>query len=501
MHRYHPHHFHRTYLDSFDWRLFNAGYYLIADKNELGFKLQLFALATQQLVTQVQQQELPRFHQDLGTSKLADVLAPILDLRALLQQLALDIQQQRIQILNKADKLQAEILIEDCKLLHRDQQIHFKQLRHTGLKGYAKANRKITDHLANEPMLKVQKKATLIRLIDQLGIDTQYSTKPNIKLAAHAASGEQTIRLLSHFFTTMQNNHAGVIEDLDTEFLHDYRIAVRRSRTLLSQMPDIVRPLEVELVVVLVGLHAHRVADLAEQFAELGDVTTPLRDLDVMQINFDDYRILLPNEMRVPLEPAYEFVCRQRQQAYKNLCQHLRSTNHADFCQRWATFLAQKTRSGRLGEVAQRPTLDVANQHIWKIYKRSLKQGRAITPASAAEDLHRLRKTCKKLRYLMEFYQSLYPTKSIKRLIKVLKQLQDNLGEFQDLHVHMDFFRELESTMRQQGCLEANTQQALTVLQQALDRQQLAIRNDFFTRFEDFSNAQHQTWFRKLFKQ
>lgn len=486
-HDCHEHHFSRSLLDSFDWRLFNAGYYLIADRHDHGFELQLYELADQQLLTQVYLRALPRLRQDLGESKLAILLGPILDIRALLKQIELDVQQRRIQILNNAGKTQAEILVERCKTNHNDTPHQFKQLRHIDLKGYAKINQQVADHLQKTLALKPKKQALLTTLIDQLGIDTQYNTKPNIKLDAQGASAEQAKRLLTHFFNTMQKNHAGVIDDLDTEFLHDFRIAVRRSRTLLGQVPDIIP--------------ARQLSSFQRSFAQLGDITTPLRDLDVMQLNFDDYRNLLPTEMRAQLEPAYRFVCAQRQQAYNNLCKHLNSKTHARFCQRWHNFLAQEARPRRQHNAAERPTLDIANQRIWKVYKRSLKQGRAITSESPADDLHRLRKTCKKLRYLMEFYQSLYPTKSIKRLIKVLKQLQDNLGEFQDLHVHIDFFHELESAMRQQQCLDDKTEQALAVLQQALDKQQQAVRDEFFGRFKDFSNTQHQGWFRELFKQ
>ena len=37
-----------------------------------------------------------------------------------------------------------------------------------------------------------------------------------------------------------------------------------------------------------------------------------------------------------------------------------------------------------------------------------LRDGGAITPASPPESLHELRKRCKELRYLLEFFGSLY---------------------------------------------------------------------------------------------
>jgi CHAD domain-containing protein len=49
--------------------------------------------------------------------------------------------------------------------------------------------------------------------------------------------------------------------------------------------------------------------------------------------------------------------------------------------------------------------------------------------------LHRLRIDCKKLRYLLEFFISLYKADDTARIIKPLKRLQDNLGTFNDLDV------------------------------------------------------------------
>jgi len=40
----------------------------------------------------------------------------------------------------------------------------------------------------------------------------------------------------------------------------------------------------------------------------------------------------------------------------------------------------------------------VADQRIWKIYRRAMKEGQAIAETSPDEDLHELRKTCEKLR-------------------------------------------------------------------------------------------------------
>ncbi len=98
------------------------------------------------------------------------------------------------------------------------------------------------------------------------------------------------------------------------------------------------------------------------------------------------------------------------------------------------------------------------------MYRRVRKEGRAISPDSPAEDLHELRKSCKKLRYLLEFFSSLYPKKQVGALIKLLKVLLDNLGKFQDLAVQGDHLREMAQTMRDEGVAATDTLLAMGVL-------------------------------------
>ena len=72
-----------------------------------------------------------------------------------------------------------------------------------------------------------------------------------------------------------------------------------------------------------------------------------------------------------------------------------------------------------------------------------VKLGRAIDDDSPAEDLHELRKVGKELRYLLEFFTSLYPADVVKPFIKTLKGLQDQLGRFQDREVQATALRRL----------------------------------------------------------
>ena len=63
-------------------------------------------------------------------------------------------------------------------------------------------------------------------------------------------------------------NEPGLRANLDTEFLHDFRVAVRRTRSLLGQIRHVFPPDAVD--------------HFSTEFSWLGRLTGPLRDMDVL---------------------------------------------------------------------------------------------------------------------------------------------------------------------------------------------------------------------------
>ena len=71
---------------------------------------------------------------------------------------------------------------------------------------------------------------------------------------------------------------------------------------------------------------------------------------------------------------------------------------------------------------------------LGRLKKRVRKRSRRIDQQSIA-DLHRLRIACKKLRYGIEMFASLYPAHAVDRMLGPLKELQNDLGRLNDAHV------------------------------------------------------------------
>ena len=131
------------------------------------------------------------------------------------------------------------------------------------------------------------------------------------------------------YLSDLEANVAGVIGDIDTEYLHDLRIAVRRTRSIVKLLGDILPD----------GL-AER---MAPEFRWLGQVTTPARDLDVYLLSVDELAASVTRP--ADLDPFAEHIRGQRSLAYRSLVRALRSRRFATLCRG----LANRTGVSRSG--------------------------------------------------------------------------------------------------------------------------------------------------------
>ena len=147
------------------------------------------------------------------------------------------------------------------------------------------------------------------------------------------------------------------------------------------------------------------------------------------------YRASVPAALRADLDPLDDFLVRHQEIEHGELVQFLNTYRFESLMSSWNEFLEQPLQDQTDRPEADTPILDLASRRIWRSSRRVLKKGKAIEPETEAEALHRLRIECKKLRYLLEFFSSLYSEDEILQLINALKRLQDNLGDFNDLEV------------------------------------------------------------------
>jgi CHAD domain-containing protein len=312
-----------------------------------------------------------------------------------------------------------------------------------------------------------------------------YSSKLDYRLAPDERADVSTKEILLGLLDTLEANIEGARANLDSEFLHDLRVATRRTRSALTQIKSVFASEVVE--------------EYKALFVWLQQVTGPVRDLDVYLLDFDDYRNSLPVPLQPHLEPMRDFLAGHYDATQKTLARALGSAKFKSLLKSWRAFLEAPVPERSAVPNAMRPTKDVADARIWNMYRRVRKEGRAITAHSPATELHELRKSCKKLRYLLEFFGSLYAKKQVRGPTKMLKVLLDNLGKYQDLAVQADHLREMARQMRGEGRAETDTLLAMGVLVGDLFNRQERARVEFTQTFGAFDAEEQQVLFRRLF--
>jgi len=312
----------------------------------------------------------------------------------------------------------------------------------------------------------------------------QLLDQPEESLTPDLPAREALRLILWRLLQTMKANEDGTRRDLDPEFLHDFRVAIRRTRSALGQTKKV--------------LPEPILQQMRKEFAWLGQVTGPTRDLDVYRLNFPAYRASLPSEVRADLDPLLEYLKRQQGQQQRLLARRLNSRRYQNLITDWREWLENP--GDDWAENSDLPIGQLAGERISKSFQRVLREGEEINDTSPAAELHQLRKSCKKLRYLLEFFRSLYPVGEIRKLIKVLKELQDNLGAFQDLSVQSETLRRYARQMAEEEKAPPETLLAMGMLVDHLRRQQLQCRDEFADRFATFSSQRNVRLFTRFFR-
>jgi CHAD domain-containing protein len=166
----------------------------------------------------------------------------------------------------------------------------------------------------------------------------------------------------------------------------------------------------------------------------------------------------------------------------------------------WREFLTGNIAGEPPRAKARRLVADVASERIWQAYRRVHRHGRKIDSSTPAEALHRLRIDCKKLRYLLEFFYHLYVEDDIKPLLKSLKRLQDNLGDFNDLEVQQRTLQQFAHQMEEEELASVDCLLAMGRLLDHLLHRQASERQRFTGCFRRFSATENRTRFKQLFK-
>ncbi len=464
------------YLDTFDWRLFEAGGTLTATKRDERWLVEWESASGERQSSLAEVP--PEFAWDLPPGRLRETLAPALEVRRLLPLVRLELTVQSLRVRDGADKVVADVELERATASdpQRDDGARAIPVRLSlvPVRGYDEEFRSLRLVVERELGLVPDPSSRLQHALEAVGRrPLDYSSKLRLALDPRGESGAAVRRILLTLLETMRANEDGLRRNLDPEFLHDFRVAVRRTRTCLGQLRDVL-PSEV--------LDRYR-----GEFSWLGEITGPARDLDVHLIRLEDYRAELPQEDHDGLLPLRDLLARRRRSEQERLVEALASERYRALVGSWRRVLRDET-STAWPDAASRPLAAFACERVGRRFERVLARGAKIGKDSPPAKLHRLRVDCKKLRYLLEFFRNIYRPEDVTLLIKELKRLQDNLGELNDLAVQEQTLARSAEQLQADGSATAASLLLFGRLLEKLAGRKKKERSRFASRFARFAS-------------
>lgn len=470
-----------NYLDTFDWRLFQKGFVLSQSKDDLILERVSDGRETQRTSCDIE----PVFAKDIPDSPLNQAITAIIEMRALIKQADFAFNLKNYRVLNDDLKTVTRMLVEETL---SDEQVKTPtQVSLIPIRGYPRFFRAITNILTSKGFIESSYQDILIQRLKNKGIKIgAYSSKLDFKLDPQMRADEATKVILRFLLDVIKQNEEGIIEDIDTEFLHDFRVAIRRTRSALSQIPSVF-PNEIS-------------ERFRNDFATLGNMTNELRDLDVYLLDEERYKAMLPEFLQPAIKPMFDHLRNKRCAALDAVREGLNSNEYALILRDWEVFLNQPDLIEPIPENAERGIKPLASERIDNRYRRVTKTGQKALEIKDEELLHKLRIDCKKLRYLLEFFSSLYTQDEVYNLIGQLKILQDNLGEFHDLVIQQEYLLRISDELTNSGKLEQITLLSIGSLIGTFEDEKLRVKDEFAEIFQHFVSKENRTLFKKLFR-
>lgn len=227
-------------------------------------------------------------------------------------------------------------------------------------------------------------------------------------MAPSAAFHTIALSCLNH----LQQNHHGAMLSDDAEYIHQMRVALRRLRAALRLF------------------HTVLPASLSEQLLpplrNLMTLLGTVRDLDVL-----DMEIVAPVVSALPEEPRIaalaSLMAERRHKARQQAIALLGAPEYGRLL-----LLAMANLGTLAGSETDMALVDFAAAQLKRMQRKTLRLAHAARQSDPAS-LHALRIAAKRMRYALEFFAPLLPARRTATLIKHLTQLQDTLGQLNDI--------------------------------------------------------------------
>lgn len=276
-----------------------------------------------------------------------------------------------------------------------------------GLEGLAR-------HLVDEARLIPARSSKFERGLWAAGLDPEQAGKPGKR---RRFNGKDAFADLLYWYLgkrrqSLSRHRPIACEGIHPEGVHKMRVAIRRTRAMLTAFDDIL-PRKV-------AKSLDR--DLKWIAGQLGAA----RDADVCAMAISDIHAALPTGSEAAIAPYVDYLRQGTLDAYNDLAVVLCGRRYLatmDSLDRFVSAGATRDPELTIAKASQR--------YVRPAISKTLRRGDRIGRRSTSRELHKLRIRTKRLRYLLDLFSKGQPRKW-QATISALEKLQDLLGEHQD---------------------------------------------------------------------
>jgi CHAD domain-containing protein len=224
-------------------------------------------------------------------------------------------------------------------------------------------------------------------------------------------------KILLYQMHRFQEQLPGVQRDIDTEFVHQARVATRRMRSALRLFRD--------------AIPEGTAAYLRGELKWLGRLFGGVRDLDVFLLNQSRFKQQIERFPAKKKQAFENWIEKRRRAPLKALWRALESPRYKRFERRMMQFFERPLPLRPRAPLAMRPVREVAPVIITEKFNAVIEQGHALLADSKLKQYHLLRIQMKRLRYACEFMAPAYDGR-LDSFVERTVEIQDCLGELQD---------------------------------------------------------------------
>lgn len=398
----------QNYYDTFDFLLFQNNFFLIDNSEE--FHLVNPEKSDDFNYSVIRQ---PLFYNSFESN--GKLLKSLIGARALLPAFSIQWNNKYYCIKNKDSKIIFRFILKE--ILNDEKKVEILALY--PLKGYKKEAKTLISTWKSF----LDKKISNIHhfLIANYCPAHTYSIQLNLEFDPHEPLELATKKIFSFYLDIIRKNINGIVADIDTEFLHDFRVGLRKSRSLMSLMKKELEPRILQ--------------DFKNPFKRIQQKTNYLRDIDVFLERIDYFKGLISIHQQAFLDNFFDHLKDERKKELQRLKRHFKTKFFHKTFKDWEELLIPSNSSLLLENKSSMPLKKYASESMSDLLKKFHKDVGKIQDHEIVDAVHDCRILCKQLRYVADIFKSLYPAKQINLFLRIIKNFQNILGQYNDAYM------------------------------------------------------------------